>query len=205
MLDATRHDDKLARSQHNDLVPKLDAELARQTRNISSTSSWWCHGKVPCTLTSLTSWPFSSATIFGRHCSAKQVNFSAMLMRSIFPSLRQIQQTPPAAFFHEFRRELAPHLRPHDHHSVARSGLRHHRPVLAQQPIDALRPTSVGQKTVCMKKAPADLNTCRRSQNCCRLIRIFPRITLFGRHTWPGSSCSRGSLRSQLGRWPEIY
>jgi hypothetical protein len=67
-------------------------------------------------------------------------------------------------------------------------GHRHRRPVLAQQPIDALRPTSVGHKTVCKKKRRADLHTCRRSQNCCLLLRILPRITLFGRHTWPGSS-----------------
>jgi hypothetical protein len=31
----------------------------------------------------LISWPFISAIIFDYHCSAKRVNFSAMLIRSI--------------------------------------------------------------------------------------------------------------------------
>src|SRR5712671_3202656 len=64
----------------------------RQTKNNSSTSLWWCHGKVPCTLISLTSWPFSSATILGCHCSENRVNFSAMFIRSISsPLARGIQ------------------------------------------------------------------------------------------------------------------
>src|SRR5439155_5288277 len=49
----------------------------RQTKNISSSCSCWCQGKTPTNLTSLTSWPFNSATTFGRQCSWIKANFSS--------------------------------------------------------------------------------------------------------------------------------
>jgi hypothetical protein len=78
-----------------------------------------------------------------------------------------------------------------DHRSVARSGHRHRhrRPVLAQQPIDALRPTSVGHKTVCKKKAPGGPAYVPPVTELLPPSPHTPAHTLFGRHTWPGSSC----------------
>jgi hypothetical protein len=50
---------------------------------------------VALTLTSLISWPFSSATILGCHCSENRANFSAMLTRSILSPVARSQNIIP--------------------------------------------------------------------------------------------------------------
>src|SRR5262245_28339515 len=46
------------------------------TRKSSSSWSWWCQTNGPWNLTSFTSWPFSSPTIFGFHWSLNCASFS---------------------------------------------------------------------------------------------------------------------------------
>ena len=54
------------------------------TRKNSSSSSWLCRTNSPLILAILTTWPFSSARIFGLQCSSNKENFWAILMVSIF-------------------------------------------------------------------------------------------------------------------------